>query len=77
MITQRIQCSEIHSAEYWWPIVLLYRPNLRIRNLEHLPHGTGCRFLEVMRGKDGDFIAVGWRRKAECADDRLLVEFPS
>ena len=73
---REIKCSEIPSAGHWSPTVLLYRPNLRIRNLEHLPHGAGCRFLEVMRGEDGDFIATRWRRTAKCADDRLLIEFP-
>lgn len=41
-------------------------PNSRtldIRNLEALPRGTGCRYLEVIRGQREEFVAKQWRRK--------------
>lgn len=51
---------------------------LRIRNTAQLPHGMGCRFLEVMTSHiEGEYIAVQWRRKAPTTlpPGRLLVEF--
>lgn len=56
--------------------VLLYRPNLDIRNVAQLPPGRGARYLEVLPGESHDeFIAVGWRRKPKCKTGRLLIDF--
>jgi len=42
---------------------LTYTPTLDIRNLDSLPRGTGCPFLEVVLGiEPGVWIAKQWRR---------------
>lgn len=41
--------------------IIQYKPSLKVVNLDHLPRGTGARYLEVMRAHNGDLVAVGWR----------------
>lgn len=54
-----------------------YRPELdaRIKNLEALPHGTGCNVLECIVGQNGDLIAKQWRRGEPYSYD-AIVRFP-
>ena len=40
-----------------------YTKDLDIRNVDALPRGTGARYLEVIEGADGAFVAKQWRRK--------------
>lgn len=50
-------------------------PNSRtldIRNLDALPRGTGCRYLEVIRGQGEEFVAKQWRRKP--VKDAILID---
>ena len=56
-----------------------YTRTLIIRNLESLPRGTGCRYLEVIDGLDGEYVAAAWRRKPppDLPGTRKLIEFPS
>lgn len=43
--------------------IIDYTPALRIVNLEQLPRGTGCGWLEVIRSNVSDaLIAKQWRR---------------
>lgn len=51
--------------------VIDYKPDLKIRNLEQLSAGTGCKFLSVINSTiPGEFIAKRWHRK-------LPVRFPA
>jgi len=43
--------------------IIPYSKNLDVRNLDSLPRGTGARYLEVIEGEKGAFIAKKWRRK--------------
>lgn len=44
--------------------VIQYTRELKIVNLDQLPHGTGARFLEVFPDPThGTLVAVQWRRK--------------
>ena len=53
--------------------VILYTPDLDIRNLDALPRGRGLPYLEVIRGEDGALVAKRWRRKPPA--NALLVDF--
>lgn len=57
---------------------VLYSPDMIIRNLESLPRGTGCRYLEVIDGLHGEYVAAAWRRKPppDLPRTRKLIEFP-
>jgi len=37
--------------------------DLDIRNVNSLPHGTGAKYLEVIRGQKSEFVAKAWKRK--------------
>jgi len=37
--------------------------NHKIRNLESLPRGTGCKFLLCLIAHTGDYVAHSWKRK--------------
>lgn len=49
----------------------------RIRNLESLPKGTGCRFLVCLVDHLGHFVAKGWKRKlpTETRPDEVVIDF--
>jgi hypothetical protein len=54
-------------------------PRIRVTNLDHLPRGTGAKYLEVLTPhQDGlAFIAIKWRRKLPEAlpNGRALIRF--
>ncbi len=52
-----------------------YQPDLKIVNLEQLPRGTGCKYLEVIRGQDNTWIAKQWRRGPVWPENTYLIEF--
>lgn len=47
--------------------VIANGPDLKIVNLDAMPRGTGCRYLEVIRAHTGDLIAKQWRREVPAA----------
>jgi len=57
--------------------IIPYTRSLTIRNLESLPRGTGCRYLEVIDGLYGEYVAVAWRRSPpqDLPRTRKLIEF--
>ena len=59
--------------------IIPYTRTLTIRNLDTLPRGTGCRYLEVIDGLHGECVAVAWRRKPprDLPRTRKLIEFLS
>lgn len=59
--------------------IIPYTRTLTIRNIESLPHGTGCRYLEVINGLHGEYVAVAWRRTPprDLPRTRKLIEFLS
>jgi len=46
-----------------FPTVIEYDTSLDIRNIEHLPRGTGAKYLEVIAGQGDEYVAVQWRRR--------------
>jgi len=60
-----------------WPTIVKHSRGLRITNTEHLPHGTGAKYLETMTAHNGDYIAAAWRRKIldNIPSDHILIEF--
>lgn len=60
-----------------------YTNTLNIKNVENLPRGTGCKYLEVIESHiEGEYIAKQWRRSIanyEYAnidnDDAIVIEF--
>lgn len=54
--------------------VISYDRNLDIRNGENLPTGTGAKWLEVIEGEDGSYIAKAWRRKLPCKPG-IFIQF--
>lgn len=58
--------------------IIKYSQNLKIVNIEQLPHGLNCKYLEVMPDElHGTLIAVKWKRKIPKQFDNqfALVEF--
>jgi len=57
--------------------IIKYTPDLVIRNVDQLPKGGGCKYLEVVPARDGAYIAKQWRRKipAVIEFDSLFIEF--
>ena len=58
--------------------IIKYTPQLKITNLEHLAHGTGAKYLEVIRSHiSGEYVAIQWRMKKPTTIEtgRLLVKF--
>ena len=43
--------------------IIPYSPSLRIVNIEALPRGTGAKFLLVIPGEKGEWIAKQWKRQ--------------
>lgn len=56
-----------------------YTRDMIIRNLDSLPRGTGCRYLEVVPGLHGEYVAAAWRRRPpeSLPRSRRLIEFPA
>jgi hypothetical protein len=54
-----------------------YDVNMRICNLEQLPHGTGSRYLEVLQSHiPNEYIAVQWRNKnIVSSKEHTLIKF--
>lgn len=53
--------------------IVEYRPTMDIRNLQSIPRGTGCRYLECIRAHTpGVLIAAQWRRTAPASFDVLV-----
>ena len=40
-----------------------FYPELKIRNLDALPRGTGCPFLLCIQGPHDELVAKQWKRK--------------
>ncbi len=59
--------------------IIPYTRSLTIRNLDSLPRGTGCRYLEVIDGLHGEYVAAAWRRTPppDLPRTRKLIEFLS
>ena len=59
--------------------IIPYTRSLTIRNLESLPRGTGRRYLEVIDGLHGEYVAAAWRRTPprDLPRTRKLIEFLS
>lgn len=59
-------------------MIIPYTRDLVIRNIDSLPRGTGCRYLEVLVGLNGEYVAAAWRRKPvpDLPKSRRLIEFP-
>ena len=43
--------------------IIKYNPTLPITNVDNLPHGLNCRYLEVIKSHVNTFIAKSWHRK--------------
>ena len=58
--------------------IIPYTRDTTIRNLDSLPRGTGCRYLEVIDGLHGEYVAAAWRRTPprDLPRTRKLIEFP-
>lgn len=64
---------------------ITYRKDLDIRNLESLPRGLNCQYLEVIESHiPGTYIAKQWRRNIAAFeyanmdnDDAIIIEFQS
>jgi hypothetical protein len=54
-----------------------YDVNMKIRNLDQLPHGTGANYLEVMTSHiPNEYIAVQWRNTNKVTSkDHTLIKF--
>lgn len=54
-----------------------YEPSIKVHNLQSLSGGTGCKYLVVLVGHNGQFIAHSWKRKppANLTDDYAVIEF--
>ena len=52
--------------------VIPYSKDLKINNIDTLPKGTGVRYLEVIKGENGTYIAKQWRRTPV---DAILIDF--
>lgn len=49
-----------------------YSKDLKIKNVAFLPSGTGAKFLEVIAGEDGEFVAKQWKRKIPTNHEGLI-----
>ena len=52
--------------------IIPHTKELDIRNIDAIPKGTGARYLEVIKGLDGEFVATQWRRKLP--DSGIIVD---
>jgi len=60
------------------PKIIHYSPSLRITNIEALPHGVGAKFLVVIPGEKGEWIAKQWKRKIPILNpNETLIDFPA
>jgi hypothetical protein len=51
-------------------------PELKVKNLEELPHGTGAAYLEVIESHiPGEYIAAAWRRKVRENEPGIFIKF--
>jgi hypothetical protein len=54
--------------------VIAYNKTLDIRNVESLPHGLNCKYLEVITAHLPDvYIAKQWHRKMTTAPDNAII----
>jgi hypothetical protein len=53
-------------------MIIKYEPSLRVANIDQLPRGTGCRYLEVIQ-HGAVFVAKQWRRKPADSKATYLV----
>jgi hypothetical protein len=64
--------------KYHYRVVVPYRPALDVRNTDHLPRGTGARYLLCVRGVEpGVLIAKAWCRRMPTTwgYDDVLIDF--
>jgi hypothetical protein len=40
-----------------------YHPQLKVTNLDQLPHGLNCKYLLAIDGPNGSYIAHSWKRE--------------
>lgn len=57
--------------------VVNFNRDMVIRNVESLPGGLGARFLLVINGENGEYVAKGWKRKAPAKMEKYetLIDF--
>jgi hypothetical protein len=57
--------------------IIDYDKSMHIVNTEQLPHGTGAKYLEVIKSHiEGEYIAVQWRNKPIVSyQDHVLIAF--
>jgi len=57
--------------------IVPYNPGMIITNTAQLPKGTGAKYLEVSTVKEGELIAVQWRRAkpTKLEKSRALIQF--
>lgn len=70
----------IKLKRYHYKQIVGYKPDLDIRNTDHLPRGTGAPYLLCSRGPEGQgnvLIAKRWLRKRPLtlAYGEVLVDF--
>jgi len=53
--------------------IVKYSPKLDIQNISSLPKGTGAKYLEVIEGEGGAYVAKAWRRSLP--KKGMVVEF--
>jgi len=54
------------------PTIIPYSRDLKIVNTDQLAHGTGARYLEVIRGEGDILVAKQWCRKPV---GKILIDF--
>lgn len=53
-------------------LVVKFERTMRVTNLGAMARGTGARYLEVIEGESGEYIAKAWRRKLPAKFDMVL-----
>lgn len=55
--------------------VVEYSKDLKIVNLEALPHGLNLPYLECIRGLNGELVAKQWRKSIPMQRYEVMVAF--
>jgi hypothetical protein len=73
--TENMKTFKMEGGEVPEPYgIMPYDPGLKIVNTEQLPRGLGARYLEVMKGKGNDLIAVRWRKIPIYDEGHMLID---
>jgi hypothetical protein len=54
--------------------IIPHSRDLAVTNIEALPRGVGARYMEVIHGPNGSFIAKQWRRKIPAASNGTFID---